>query len=302
MNGDGLADIYVSNMTSPRAGFESQEVFINTGDLAAYARGVAPFVERSESLGLSRTGWAWEARLGDFDNDGVLEALQAVGFMRGTVNRWPQIQELAMANDAISDDARLAWPNMGPDDEISGHQQNPFFVRTGDRYVDIAKAIGFMEDYCSRGIATADTDGDGDLDISVSNLWGPSTYYENHCPDCGNFLGLHVVWPAVPPAVEGVLVRDGHPALGERVRPAIGTAVRVVRSDGRVLIGQVDGGGGHTGKRSPDLLLGLGRSTAESEVTLSWRNPGGGVRTEQLRLKPGWHTVVLGSKKQKGTL
>jgi hypothetical protein len=302
MNGDGLPDIYVSNMTTPRAGFESQEVFINLGDPAAYARGVAPFVERSESLGLSRTGWAWEARLGDFDNDGVLEALQAVGFMRGTINRWPQIQELAMANDAISDDVRLAWPNMGPDDEISGHQQNPFFVRTGDRYVDIAKAIGFTEDYCSRGIATADTDGDGDLDIAVSNLWGPSTYYENTCPDCGSFLGLHVVLPAANQTVPGVLVRDGHPAPGERVRPAIGASVRVVRSDGRVLIGQVDGGGGHTGKRSPDLLLGLGHGGGESDVTLSWRTSGGAVRTERLRLKPGWHTVVLGAQNEKGTL
>ncbi|MEA2374910.1 MAG: rhamnopyranosyl-N-acetylglucosaminyl-diphospho-decaprenol beta,3/1,4-galactofuranosyltransferase, partial [Thermoleophilaceae bacterium] len=40
---------------------------------------IAPFVDRSEPLGLSRSGWAWEARLADFDNDGTPEALQASG-------------------------------------------------------------------------------------------------------------------------------------------------------------------------------------------------------------------------------
>jgi hypothetical protein len=102
INGDGRPDIYVSNLTTPRGLFECQEAFINTGDAGALARGEAPFVDRSESLGLSRTGWAWEARLADFDNDGLLEAVQAVGFMRGTTDRWPELQEMALANDTIS--------------------------------------------------------------------------------------------------------------------------------------------------------------------------------------------------------
>jgi enediyne biosynthesis protein E4 len=302
MNGDGLPDIYVSNVTSPRASYECQEAFINTGDTAALARGEAPFVDRSESLGLSRTGWAWEARLADFDNDGVLEALQTVGFLRGTVDRWPEISELAMANDVISHRVAYAWPNIGPGDDISGHEQNPFFVRTGDRYVNIAAAIGFGEDYPSRGMATGDTDGDGDLDLVVSNQWGPATYYENLCGGCGQFLGLHIMHAAPGEGAAGLVVRDGHPRPGERLRPAVGAAVRVVRSDGRVLIGQVDGGGGYTGKRSSDLLLGLGPQGGEAEVTLRFRLPGGAVRTERLKLKAGWHTIVLGTQSAGGIL
>jgi hypothetical protein len=301
MDGDGLADIYVSNVTSPRASYECQEAFINTGDTAALARGEAPFVDRSESLGLSRTGWAWEARLADFDNDGVLEAVQTVGFVRGTVDRWPELAELAMSNDVISHRVAYSWPNIRPGDDISGHQQNPFFVRTGDRYVNIAAAIGFGEDYPSRGMATGDTDGDGDLDLVVSNQWGPATYYENLCGGCGQFLGLHIVHAAPGERVPGLVVRGGHPRPGERLRPAVGAAVRVVRSDGRVLIGQVDGGGGYTGKRSPDLLLGLG-SGGEADVTLHWKVPGASVRTERLKLEPGWHTIVLGSPEAGGTL
>jgi hypothetical protein len=66
--------------------------------------------------------------------------------------------------------------------------------------------------------------------------------------------------------------------------------------DGRLFASQVDGGSGHSGKRSPDVLLGLGNVPAGEplNVDVQWRDPGGRVRTETLKLVPGWHTVVLG--------
>ena len=71
---------------------------------------------------------SWEARLADFDNDGVLEAMQACGFIKGKINRWPELQSLGTSNDRIVHDPRL-WPSFKPGADLSGHDLNPFFVR-----------------------------------------------------------------------------------------------------------------------------------------------------------------------------
>jgi hypothetical protein len=71
--------------------------------------------------------------------------------------------------------------------------------------------------------------------------------------------------------------------------------VRVERSDGRVLVGQVDGGNGHSGVRSPELHFGLGAAREERtvDVQVRYRNRNGEPRSLALRLEPGWHTVML---------
>src|SRR5262249_48074256 len=117
LNGDGWLDMYVSNIATEYALEESHLVFLSTGKPGRMQEGVAAYVERGEALGLSRSGWAWEARLGDFDNDGVLEALQATGFVRGTVNRWPELHELAMGNDALVHRPG-SWPRVRPGDDL----------------------------------------------------------------------------------------------------------------------------------------------------------------------------------------
>ena len=76
--------------------------------------------------------------------------------------------------------------------------------------------------------------------------------------------------------------------------PAIGAQATVILPDGRRLVAQVDGGNGHSGKRSPDLHFGLGKTRGDVEVELRWRGTDGGLHEKTLRLNPGWHTVQLG--------
>lgn len=58
--GRGRLDIYVSNIATEYALEESHFVWMNTGAVHRMRDGVAPFVDESESLGLSRSGWGWE--------------------------------------------------------------------------------------------------------------------------------------------------------------------------------------------------------------------------------------------------
>jgi hypothetical protein len=300
LNGDALLDIYVSNIAAEYALEESHFVWVSTGQLDRMSKGIAPYVDRSESLGLSRSGWGWEARLGDFDNDGVLEALQATGFIKGKVNRWPELHELALGNDELVSDPR-SWHRFQPGDDLGGHGHNPFFVRAKDgRYYDIARELGLAVSQISRGIATADVDGDGRLDFAVANQWETSYFYRNTSPSPGAFLTLHLRLPTGSETVAKTIARGGHPAKNAQERSAIGAAATVYLPDGRRLVSQVDGGNGHSGKRSSDLHFGLGTLPKEARlrVDLRWRDAAGELREETMHLNPGWHTVLLASRQK----
>ncbi len=298
LNGDGYLDIYVSNIAAEYALEESHFVYVSTGQVDEMKHGKAPYIDMSEQLGLSRSGWGWETRLADFDNDGVLEAIQATGFVRGDHNRWPELHEIAMGNDQLLS-SPASWHRFQPGDDLSGHDHNPFFVRAKDgRYYDVAPQIGLGDVHVSRGIATADVDGDGDLDFAVANQWEASRFFRNDCPKPGSYLGLRLFVPVSDAPSSNTQVHSGHAKPAIPARPAIGATATVSLPDGRKLVGQVDGGNGHSGVRSSDLHFGLGNfpSGARASVELRWRDVRGYPRTETLDLTSGWHTVLLANK------
>jgi hypothetical protein len=298
VNGDGWLDIYVSNIASEYALEESHFLFISTGEVKKMTQGIAPYVDRSEPLGVSRGGWGWDTKFGDFDNDGSLEALQATGFMKGTVNRWPELHELAMGNDEMLSITQ-SWPRLQSQagDDLSGHDHNPFFIRAKDgRYYDFAKELGLDKPYVTRGIATADVDGDGDLDFAIANQFEESYFYRNDSPHSGKFLGLHLLLPPVDQTIATTQVKAGHPQPGVVGSPAIGASATIHLPNGRELVAQVDGGNGHSGARSPELHFGLGKVADNTQlaVDIRWRDRQGQVHQESLLLSPGWQTVLLG--------
>lgn len=293
INGDGIPDIYVSNLTDTWAFFESHFVFQSDGrplDRNMIKSGVAPWIDTSEQLGVARSGWAWDAKFVDFDNDGTMELLQATGFVRGRQagpglslhkSCWVFIQELATGNDELVKYPK-SWFDFNADDsgvgcDVSGDNRNPFFVRTpSGRYADLSPQLPHISrnPAPTRGLAIADVDQDGRADYVEAKMYAPAEFHRNisEVAKKNAYIGLSTRFLAGQGGQPGVASMDAAAARTLRTRPAIGAQLRIKLADGRVFLRQVDGGNGHSGKRSPDILVGLGPnvpadSTAEVQVT-----------------------------------
>lgn len=262
VSGGGRLAIAVSNISDQYALLESHFLFVNTGDDTAWSRGIAPYRDQSAARGTWTGGWGWDVKFADLDNSGRPQILQAVGFLKGTKNRWPELHELAMGNDELLK-FPLAWPRFGPDADLSGNDRNDhlYVADAEGRYHDVWRHLGLGSGSISRGVAVADVFGDGRLSVAIARQWMPSIFLRNISPGSGHWLTLDL---QVPGAVAGM-------------RPAIGATARLVLPDGRVVSGQVDGGSGHSGKRAPEIHLGLGRDfpKSEIEVEIAWRDVAG---------------------------
>ncbi|MBM7774521.1 hypothetical protein JOD54_004725 [Actinokineospora baliensis] len=292
LDGDGMYDMFVSNITTSWGIEESNFHYLSAAADRAqlrdrFAEGDAPFDEQSGVLGTAWSGWGWDVKLADFNNSGQLAITQANGFVKGEVNRWPQLQELATANDTLLDSPYF-WPNVTKGDDLAGNQRLHMFVKTGDgRYADIAGKLGLDVPVPTRGIATGDVDGDGKLDLAVARQWDQPVFYCNLTEDAGAYLALKLTHDT--PAGAGAF-----PAPGS---PVVGAQVTVTTPDGRTLLGRVDGGGGHSGKRSQDVHIGLGKGvTGPLQVHLQWRDRSGELREQNLRMEPGKHELRLGTQ------
>ncbi|MYW94153.1 CRTAC1 family protein [Amycolatopsis rubida] len=291
LNHDGLYDLFVSNITTSWGIEESNFQFVNTAkdnaDLTGQLKkGVAPFRDESGGTGTAWSGWGWDVKIQDFDNSGENQIAQSTGFVKGQVNRWPNLQELATANDGLVSNP-FWWPNAKAGDDIAGDQTLHFFVKSADgRYTDLAPQLGLAVPVPTRGIAVGDTNGDGLPEMAVARQWEEPIFYRNDSPNPGKFLQLKLTTDA--PVAPGPL-----PAAGP---PAIGAEATVTTADGKKYLGRVDGSSGEAGRRSFDVQIGLGREVSGPlDVHLQWRDRTGQLRTQDLKLDPGRHCFRLGA-------
>ncbi|TCP24475.1 VCBS repeat protein [Scopulibacillus darangshiensis] len=298
INRDGYFDMYISNIADEYALMESHLAFISTGKTQKMEKGIAPYKEESHELGLNRSSWGWGTKLTDFNNDGVLEVVQATGFIKGKVNKWAQLQEVAMGNDTLLSNPET-WPNLKPGRaDLSGHDHNPFFVRSkSGKYIDLSKDIGIGDPHVSRGIATSDVDLDGDADFAMANQWEESYFYENVSPVKNKFLELKLKLPINKSLKDTqVIPYDEHEQFKVNSINAIGATVKLTLPSGKTVINQVDGGNGHSGKRSPLVRFGLGDINKKVQIDINWRDLKGIKHHQKLMIRPGIYTIMLNNK------
>ena len=72
-----------------------------------------------------------------------------------------------------------------------------------------------------------------------------------------------------------------------------GQPSRSPRPGGHTQISQLDGGGGHSGKRSFEVSFGLGTYHGPVSVHLRWRDTSGQLQQQTLQLTPGTHSLIL---------
>jgi len=274
--GTGLPTVLVSNITSPWALEESNLVFVPTGTAADVAAGRVPFRNRSEAMGLARSGWSWDIKAGDFDNSGTDQYVQAEGFIRGDTRKWAQLQELAMGMPELLRFPQV-WPLVRHGDDLSGHEPNRFYVATSaSRYTDFGAELLGQQPGVSRGLALGDVNGDGNLDVLIANQYAESSVL------------INTGRPANP-ATDLRLVR--RTPTGADI-PALGATVSTVAAPGLPpQKAQLYYANGHAGVSAAELHLAL-PPAGSMHALVSWRSPDG-VHTAGIELRSGHHTVVL---------
>lgn len=277
---DGLLDIYVSNISEDYALMESHFLFRGTGDTEAFARGHAPFEEVSGRTGVARSSWGWDARFVDFDGDGWTEILQATGFIKGEIDHWSELHEVAMGNDELLKFPSV-WPVFGPGDGLSGDRADALFVRQSDgRWREAGLAAGFGLGTITRGVAVGDVDGDGDVDAVLARQWEPSV------------LLLNVSEQAAPTAAFDLQLELPNGST----RPAIGASVLLRSSDGSGprYAAVVPGGNGHSGKSAPEVYFGLGSYPADTTLVadIAWRDAEG-THSTAIPVTGGRQSILL---------
>ncbi len=242
-NGDGVDDIYVSNIAifsfvskyiTPGAETQivlSQHTALNAriieanmflvSDGSSYSEAHNDYFDR-----VSGCGWAWDADFFDFDNDGH--------------------EDLYVVNGRE--------PNLTYDRE-----RNVLFKQVDGQFYDVSVNSGADIRSNSRGAVHADLDRDGDLDLIVNCYESGAILLSN------NTQRRH--WVRLE--LEGSL--SNRDAIGARVE---------LRAGGRVQRRTIRGGSGFLSKEPCELHFGLGAAESVEEVVITWPSGGRQVLTD----------------------
>ncbi len=278
---DGRLDVYVSNVHHALQA-EGSLLWMNKG---LDEHGTPEFADEAAPRGaLNEDRFGWGAGVGDLQNDGWLDIVQANGMVDDRLDRryegcpdyWYVNHKLMQAPRAIHVYADM-WGDLRGRCIYPNEARRVYLNRgAGARpqFVDVASVVGLDGRDNSRGVALADFDNDGRLDVLIANQHGGPTLFHNVESAA-----------AAPNAWIGLaLVGDGRTCA----RDATGSTVTVNLPGQRPLVREAQRANGLSAAGDPRIHIGLGAWTGEVPVSIRWC--GGTTRTYSLA--PGkYHEV-----------
>jgi enediyne biosynthesis protein E4 len=188
---NGWLDIYVSNVHVPLQA-EGSLLWMTYPD--ARNRRVPQFRDEATRRGvLNERRFGWGAALGDLNNDGWLDIVQANGMIDDRIDRrfercpsyWYVNEKLMRSPPDIHTYADM-WGDLRGYC-IFGTEANRVYLNQGDtrylQFLDVAGQLGWTADTNSRGVALADLDNDGALDVIITHQFEPISIYRNTLND-----------------------------------------------------------------------------------------------------------------------
>jgi len=185
---NGYLDIYVSNVHVPLQA---------EGSLLWMTYAGPEFRDEATQRGaLNEHRFGWGGAMGDLDNDGWLDIVQANGMIDDRFDKkFEQCRDYWYVNEKLmrSGPEIHTYADMWGDLRgycINPHESNRVYLSRGNvdklQFVDVAPQLGWKAEAPSRGILLADFDNDGALDVAVTHITAPIAMYRNTRNDRGN--------------------------------------------------------------------------------------------------------------------
>lgn len=287
---NGRLDIYVSNVHHALQA-EGSLLWMNHGN----DEDGNPILEDEATTqgALNEDRFGWGAAVGDLDNDGWPDIVQANGMVDdrlddlhpGCPDYWYVNHKLMQSGSEIHTYAdqwgdlrgRCIFPN----------EKRRVYLNRGDgarpRFVDVADIVGLTEGDNSRGVALADLDDDGRLDVVIANQHGAPTVMRNRAS-----AGVIPSWIGIELVGDGITCGTG----------AQGSTVVVERTGAPPQLAEAQAATGFSGQNDPRLHFGLGaESPDEVDVSVRWC----GSERANYRLRAGtYHRLVMGRRSEGG--